>query len=107
LTPFIVGLHGPLNNSKGEILIAHQAQNRLSVAFRQISSRQMWELSAITTVKIMLGALDLLLAIFLYRFVLLLQGNAQALQISVFRAHLSILDMALIVLVGFLVRMFG
>jgi hypothetical protein len=107
LTPFIARLHGPLNNSKGEILIAHQTQNRLSVAFRQINSRQMWELSAITAVKIMLGALDLLLAIFLYRFVLLLQGDAQALQISILRAHLSFLNMALIVLVGFLVRMSG
>ena len=107
LTPFIARLHGPPNNSKGEILIAHQTQNRLRVAFRQINSRQMWELGAITAVKIMLGALDLLLAIFLYRFVLLLQGNAQALQISILRAHLSFLGMALIVLVGFLVRMSG
>ena len=67
----------------------------------------MWELGAITVVKIMLGALDLLLAIFLYRFVLLLQGNAQASHISVFRTHLSFLNMALMVLVGFVLRMSG
>jgi len=55
----------------------------------------------------MLGALDLLLAIFLYRFVLLLQGNARALQSSIFGVHLNFLNMALIVLCGFLVRMLG
>jgi ABC-type multidrug transport system fused ATPase/permease subunit len=91
----------------GEVLIAHQKQNNLSAALRQINSRQLWELSAIMAGKVMLGALDLLLAIFLYRFVLLLQGNARALQFSVVRVHLNFLNMALIVLFGFLVRMFG
>jgi ABC-type multidrug transport system fused ATPase/permease subunit len=91
----------------GRILIAHQRQNNLSVALRQISSHHLRELSAIMAGKIMLGALDLLLAIALYRFVLLLQGNAQALQFSIFRIHLNFLSIALIVFVGFLVRMFG
>jgi ABC-type multidrug transport system fused ATPase/permease subunit len=77
------------------------------VALDQIGSRQRWELSEIMAGKILLAVLDLILAILLYRFVLLLQGNEQALQTRILRVHLSFIDLALIVVSGFIVRMLG
>ena len=95
------------NSLHGETLIAHPERNRLRVALAQIGLRQRWELSEIMTGKIPLAVLDLILAILLYRFVLLLQGNEHALQIPILRVHLSFIHLALIVLSGFLVRMLG
>jgi ABC-type multidrug transport system fused ATPase/permease subunit len=77
------------------------------VALDQIGLRQRWELSEIMATKILLAVQDLILAILLYRFVLLLQGNEQSLQIPILRGHLSFIHLALIVLSGFLVRMLG
>ena len=87
--------------------MAHPELNRLRVALDQIGLRQRWELSEIMATKILLAVQDLILAILLYRFVLLLQGNEQALQIPILRGHLSFIHLALIVLSGFLVRMLG
>jgi ABC-type multidrug transport system fused ATPase/permease subunit len=91
----------------GKTLIVHPEQTRLRVALDQLGLRQRWEPIEIMAGKILLAVLDLVLAILLYRFVLLLQANEQVLQIPILRVRLSFVQLALIVLSGFLVRMLG
>jgi ABC-type multidrug transport system fused ATPase/permease subunit len=55
----------------------------------------------------MLGVMDLFMAILLYRFFLLLQGNGNAMRMPLTHTSLSLSWLALIVLIAFLVRMVG
>jgi ABC-type multidrug transport system fused ATPase/permease subunit len=85
----------------------HRGSGRLSSALRQLDRRQRCGLAGILVGKVMLGVMDLFMAILLYRFFLLLQGNGNAIRMPLSHISLNLSWLAWIVLVGFVVRMIG
>ena len=80
---------------------------RFRTAIDQLSRHQRWGLAGILAGKISLGLLDLFMAILLYRFFLLLQGSSRAITLPPLGVSLNLTWLALIVLIGFLIRMIG
>jgi ABC-type multidrug transport system fused ATPase/permease subunit len=80
---------------------------RICSALRQLDLRQQFGLAGILFGKIMLGVIDLSMAILLYHFFLSLQGNGRALQLPFTNISLNLPWLAFTVLVGFLARMVG
>src|ERR1035437_348693 len=85
----------------------HRCSGRLCSAIQQLDRRQRCGLAGILAGKVMLGVMDLFMAILLYRFFLLLQGNGNAMKMPLTQTSLNVSWLALIVLIGFVVRMIG
>ncbi len=97
-----------MTSSSESLTPSHRrCSGRLCSAIQQLGRRQRCGLAGILVGKVMLGGMDLFMAILLYRFFLLLQGNWNAMRLPLTHASPSLSWLASIVLIGFVVRIVG